>query len=137
MMKKWLLSAALPMAAMIGAAGLTGCASTDNNVEISGSVWFRERIALPPESVLTVQVQDVSRMDVAAEVLGEMAVTVQAVPKDFLFVFKRDQFKPGHTYAIGARITKDDKLLFINTQSYTVDLNQPTGMSVMLEKVGR
>ncbi len=136
-MKKWLLRAALPMAAMVGAAGLVGCASTENNVEINGSVWFRERLALPPESVLTVQVQDVSRMDVAAEVLGEMTVSVQSVPKDFSFVFKRDQFKPGHTYAVGARIRQGDKLLFINTQSYTVDLNQPTGMSVMLEKVGR
>ncbi|MBT1444968.1 YbaY family lipoprotein [Shewanella sp. JM162201] len=136
-MKKWLLRAALPMAAMVGAAGLVGCTSTENNVEINGSVWFRERLALPPESVLTVQVQDVSRMDVAAEVLGEMTVSVQSVPKDFSFVFKRDQFKPGHTYAVGARIRQGDKLLFINTQSYTVDLNQPTGMSVMLEKVGR
>ncbi|QYJ76709.1 MULTISPECIES: YbaY family lipoprotein [Shewanella] len=136
-MKKWLLSVALPMAALVGAVGLGGCASSADDVEISGSVWFRERIALPVDAVLTVQVQDVSRMDVAAEVLGELKVPVTAVPKDFALRFKPDTFKQGHTYAVGARITQGDKLLFINTQSYRVDFTQPTGMSVRLDSVGR
>ncbi len=55
----------------------------------------------------------------------------------FHFMINRDQFEAGHTYAIGARISLNDKLMFINTQAYKIDIGSAEPMSVMVEKVAR
>lgn len=52
-------------------------------------------------------------------------------------MINRDQFEAGHTYAIGARISLNDKLMFINTQAYKIDIGSAEPMSVMVEKVAR
>jgi putative lipoprotein len=43
---------------------------------VSGTVSFRERIALPPGAVVTVELSDVSAADAAAAVLARTAVQV-------------------------------------------------------------
>nr|WP_244623206.1 YbaY family lipoprotein [Shewanella salipaludis] len=57
-------------------------------------------------------------------------------PTRFEFVLPRTTFITGHTYAIGAKIMLNDKLLFINTQAYSLDPNALVPLSVMLDKVG-
>jgi uncharacterized lipoprotein YbaY len=41
---------------------------------LSGTVAYRERIALPSGAVVDIKLLDVSRMDVAAEVMAETAI---------------------------------------------------------------
>ncbi|MGS0730044.1 YbaY family lipoprotein, partial [Shewanella sp. 0m-11] len=55
----------------------------------------------------------------------------------FQFLINRDQFEDGHTYTIGARISLEDKLMFINTQAYRIDLDSSEPMSVLVQKVAR
>ena len=141
-MNTWVKKRALPVmaASIVMIAGLSGCAMTTGNaakVEIHGETFYRERIALPSDAILTVQVKDVSKMDVPATVMAEQVTEGASTPAKFSFELGRDQFVEGHTYAIGARITLDGKLLFINTQAYHIDVNSKEPMSVMLEKVGR
>lgn len=51
---------------------------------VTGTVTFRERIALPPGAVVTVRVVDVSRADAPATVLAATAITVEGqVPVPF------------------------------------------------------
>ncbi|MGH8823149.1 MAG: YbaY family lipoprotein [Jiangellaceae bacterium] len=51
---------------------------------VSGTVTFRERIALPPGAVVTVRVADVSQADGAAVVLAQNAIEVTGqVPVPF------------------------------------------------------
>ncbi len=133
-MKKWLkpiLSLAL------AATALTGCATPNAGVEIQGEVWYRERIALPQDAVLTVQVKDVSLMDAPAVVLAEIERTVEISPTPFYFLINRDQFEAGHTYAIGASIKHNEKLMFINTQAFQIDLGSTEPLSVRVDKVSR
>ncbi|MCF1427679.1 MAG: YbaY family lipoprotein [Shewanella sp.] len=134
-MNKWIKFIAAPLVLVSGL--MSGCATQNATVDIYGEVWYRERIALPPDAVLTVQLKDVSRLDAPAEVIAEMVRDDVSTPATFSFVMARDQLEPGHTYAIGARITLGDQLLFINTQAYNVDLNASEPMSVLLNKVGR
>lgn len=115
---------------------LAGCATPNAIVEIKGEAIYRERIALPPEAKLIVQLLDVSKMDVPAIVIAERVKQGAGTPTPFSFVIGRDQFEQGHTYAIGARIMLGDKLLFINTQAYHVDLNSAQAMTIILEKIG-
>ncbi len=138
-MNKWLrLSAlrftALALMALMGV--LSGCATPNAIVEIKGETLYRERIALPADAKVIVQLLDVSKMDVPAIVMAERVQQGAATPAPFSFAIGSDQFQPGHTYAIGARIMLGDKLLFINTQAYHIDLNSTEPMTILLEKVG-
>ncbi|MCL1147032.1 YbaY family lipoprotein [Shewanella sp. 10N.261.52.F9] len=131
-MKQW-LKPLLPLA--VAASMLTGCATSNAVVEIQGEVWYKERIMLPENAVITVQVQDVSLADAPAEVIAEFERNDVSTPTPFQFLINRDQFEDGHTYSIGARISLDDKLMFINTQSYRIDLDSSKPMSVLVQKV--
>ncbi|MCG9696196.1 YbaY family lipoprotein [Shewanella sp. Isolate11] len=133
-MKLWFK---LALTSLMALGLFTGCASSNSSVEIVGEVWFKERIALPQDAVLTVQVQDISKMDTAAVILAEIAQTPVVSPAAFKFVIPADQFQKGHTYAIGAKIHHNDKLLFINTQTYQVDVGSPESLSVLVQRVGR
>lgn len=58
--------------ALIAVTGLlAGCATPNAVVEIKGEAMYRERIALPSEAKLIVQLLDVSKMDVPAIVMAE------------------------------------------------------------------
>lgn len=133
-MNKW-LKPLLPVA--MAASVLSGCATPNASVEIQGEVWFRERIALPSDAVLTVQVKDVSKMDAPAVVLAELQRSDITTPAPFQFVIPSDQFEPGHTYAVGAKISHNDQLMFINTQAYPIDLGSQEPISVLVQQVGR
>ncbi|MCZ4338872.1 YbaY family lipoprotein [Shewanella colwelliana] len=133
-MNRWLKSL-LPVA--MAASVLVGCATPNASVEIQGEVWFKERIALPAEAILSVQLQDVSKMDVPVVVIAELERSDVTTPAPFQFVIPSDQFEPGHRYAIGAKITLGDELMFINTQSYPIDISNQGPMSVLIQKVGR
>lgn len=87
-MNRWLK----PLAAVAMSAGLlTACATPNASVEIQGEVWFKERIALPPQAVLSVQIQDVSKMDAPAVVLAAFERDDVTTPAPFGFVIPRDQ----------------------------------------------
>lgn len=137
-MNKWLRSSVVKLAAMplIAAGMLAGCATPNAMVNIQGEAFYVERIALPADAKLIVQVLDVSKMDVPAIVMAERVKEGASTPTPFSFSMSSDQFEPGHTYAVGARIMRGDKLLFINTQAYHIDLNSTEPMKVRLEKVG-
>ena len=89
---------------------------------VTGTVIYRERMALPPDAVVQVQVQDVSRMDVAATVMGEQIIRNPGqVPIPFEVAYNPKDIQDNYTYAVAARIEDGNgKLLFINTQSYPV-----------------
>ncbi|MGL5048876.1 MAG: YbaY family lipoprotein [Shewanella sp.] len=137
-MNTWLRLSALRLTALalMAVMGGSGCATPNATVEIKGQTLYRERIALPADVKVIVQLLDVSKMDVPAIVMAEREQQGAATPTPFSFVIAKDQFQPGHTYAIGARIMLGDKLLFINTQAYRIDLNSTEAMTVLLEKVG-
>ena len=116
---------------------LSGCATSNAMVEIQGEVWYRERIALPSDAVMSIKVQDVSLMDAPAVVIAEFERSDVSTPTPFQFLINADQFEAGHTYTVSARISLDNKLMFINEQAYRIDLDSSEPMSVLLQKVAR
>ena len=67
MKKLGLVTAILPVIVLIA-----GCATT---ATVTGTVTYKERIALPPEGVVvTVKVEDVSRADAPAVTVGEQII---------------------------------------------------------------
>jgi len=105
---------------------------------VSGTVTYRERIAMPPQAVVTVQLLDVSRQDVPATVLGEDVIDNPGqVPVSFEISYNPREFDSTHTYAVRAEIRVDGELRFTTTTQYQVLTGDaPSNMvEIVLESV--
>ena len=105
-------------------------------ITISGEVSYRERIALPPNAVLTVRLPDVSLADAPETVVAEQKIDPAGqVPIKFELKFDPAVVQPNVSYALQARITVDDRLLFINDERYSVDPSKPEPAHLVLKMV--
>jgi putative lipoprotein len=105
---------------------LAACSShtPSSQASLDGEVFYLQRSALPPTATLSVELQDVSLMDAPAVVLARRAGPVKGnVPLPFHLAYDPAQVKPGHRYALSARIELDGKLLFLNTEQHAVRLD--------------
>ena len=103
---------------------------------LTGEVTYRERIALPPNAVLSVQLADVSLADAPAAIIGErMVAPAGQVPINFEISFDPQVIRPNMTYALQARITVDDQLLFTTDTRLQVDPLSDKPQTVMLKMV--
>lgn len=91
-------------------------------VTVSGNASYLQRIAMPPDAVLTVQVQDVSRADVAATVLAESreAFGRRQVPLAYHVLVPRSAINPRMRYAVRATISVDGQTQFATARDYPV-----------------
>ncbi|POF42923.1 hypothetical protein B0D71_08475 [Pseudomonas laurylsulfativorans] len=97
--------------------------SSETVKTIGGKVHFLERIALTPNSTLHVRLLDVSLQDVVAKELAvQITPNAEKVGLNFNLTYKHADVLPGHTYAISASITLEDRLLFATTQQHPVEL---------------
>jgi len=88
---------------------------------VTGTLTYRERIALPADAVITVQLRDVSLMDVAARLVSEQVISPQhAVPVPFTLPYDPADIDERMTYAVHATIRSGERLLFITDRIYPV-----------------
>jgi len=115
MLKPLLLACSL---AVVG-----GCSMLGHKADLDGEVLYLERIALPPSATLNVKLQDVSLADAPAIALAEYngPITGQ-VPIPFHLRYNVNDLKPGHRYAVSARIEAEGHLLFVTTEQHAVQL---------------
>ena len=92
------------------------------NASVTGTVTYRERIALSPGATLQVQLRDVSLQDAASILIAEQVIQNPGqVPIKFKIDYNRDDLDPRNTYSISARINESDgRLAFINDTAYEV-----------------
>ncbi|WP_439566968.1 YbaY family lipoprotein [Sphingopyxis sp.] len=110
--------AAIAAIAAVGLA-LAACATTapaEQSINVTGSITYRERIALPPSAQIEVRLDDVSLADAPARNLARQAFAAEGKQVPFAFALTVDKaaLDPRHSYAVSARITDaDGKLMFI------------------------
>ena len=93
---------------------------------VTGEVTYLQRIALPDDAVVTVQILDVSKQDVAATIMGEQVINTDGkqVPIAYEVEYNEDDIDERFTYSMSARITDGSgKLLFINDTMIPVITN--------------
>ncbi|NJO78715.1 MAG: hypothetical protein HC827_09400 [Cyanobacteria bacterium RM1_2_2] len=97
-------------------------AQTQASGQVSGTVTYRQRIALPPSAVVEVRLQEVSRLDAPAVTIAEQIIETEGRQVPFAFTLNYDpsEIDPRFTYVVQARITVDDELQWINTTAYRV-----------------
>jgi putative lipoprotein len=85
--------------------------------EVTGEATYLERIALPDDAVLTVQIQDISLADAPATIIGEQSYVTdgQQVPLPFAVPYNTGDIVESNSYGLSVRMTAaDGTLLFIN-----------------------
>ena len=84
---------------------------------ISGTVWYRERKALPPGAQVIVVLEDQSRMDAPATVITDYTHTVDGPgPYTFRLVYDPRAIDDRMRYGLRARIEHEGQLLFTSTE---------------------
>ena len=111
--------ASQPAASGVAAVPVVPAASA--GVRVSGTISYLQRVALPPDSDVIVQLRDVSRVDAKADILAEQRFTTRSqVPLPFELMVEPAKIDPRMRYAVAARIERGGKLMFINDKLYPV-----------------
>jgi putative lipoprotein len=126
---------------------LVGCASTSVvpaagggavTLQVTGSVTYRERIALPPTAVVTVRLEDVSLADAPSVLIAEQVIRTagRQVPFEFALAYDGSRIQPSNTYAVQVRIEDGGKLLFISdTMNPVITRDAPTRVDIVVRRV--
>ncbi len=105
---------------------------------VTGTVTYRERIALSPDAVVEVKLVDVSRADAPAVTIGEQTIKNPGqVPIAFEIGYDPKTIDSRFTYAVQARIEERGTLMFINDTRYQViTRGNPAHVDMVLKRVG-
>jgi putative lipoprotein len=104
---------------IVAAPLLAACATippAEQPVSVTGSITYRERMALPPTAQVEVTLADVSLMDAPSKTIAQQSFTADGrqVPFAFTLTVDQRQLDPRHSYAVSARITDaSGRLMFI------------------------
>lgn len=92
------------------------------NASVSGTVTYRERIALTPGATLEMSIRDVSLQDAAAPLIARQTISDPGqVPIKFKVEYNKDDIDSRNTYGLSARIVESDgRLAFTNDTAYDV-----------------
>lgn len=105
--------------------------------EITGTVGYRERIALPPNSIITVRLEDATRADAPAGLISESKFVSgrNQVPFSFKLAYVDSAIQPNLRYFVRATIHSDGELIYTSTDAYPVINNGTKKVDVLLKKV--
>jgi copper homeostasis protein (lipoprotein) len=89
--------------------------------QVKGTATYRERIALTPDAVFEALLQDVSKADAPAVVVGSVRIEkLGQVPIRFEIPYDPAHVDRSHSYAVRSRILVGQRLLFSTDQVYPV-----------------
>lgn len=128
-MKLWQVFSGLALAVAVGGcadkgrpvptptlgAAVAGQQAAITQPNVSGSVYIRQRVALPPDAVLTVTLSDASVAGRPSKVLSQRVVRTEGKQAPFQFVlpFNPADVQPNARILLSAAIAVDGKLAFI------------------------
>lgn len=109
---------------------------------LSGTVLYRERIAMPEGATLTVSLEDVSLADAPSKVIAEQHIDDPGqVPVPFALRYAKEAVVHDHpmAYAVRAEIRgAEGRLLWTTTERHTVELGERASgekITVMVQRV--
>ncbi len=135
---------AMLAAALVAAAGALAAAteadmsSTSSAASVHGVATLEGTTAtVPAGATFEASLEDVSRADAPAILLGRISQPVASAPIRFEIAFDPSRIAPAHTYAVRARIVADSRLSWTSDQVHRV-LTHGAGHSVelVLKRVG-
>lgn len=111
---------------------------TEDNV-VSGTVTYRQRIALPQTAVLTVRIFSAPQAGLPIETIAEQRIETagKQVPFNFEVAYDRRRIDQAKTYSVRAEITDGTRLLYVNEMNYPVITGgNPRNVDIVVQPVG-
>lgn len=96
--------------------------SANTKDKISGTVTYLQRMAMPAEAEVLVQLQDVTSPDQGEKIVAEdrIAFGQRQVPIPFELKFDPTKIDAKHLYVVSARLFVGTQLRFMNSKQYRV-----------------
>lgn len=118
---------------LIGALRMA-CEESSAAATVTGTVTYRPRIALPPDALVVVTLEDVSLADAPSTVIAGKTIRTagQQVPIAFSLAYDPAEILPQHRYIVRAKIFYDDSLRWTSTTAYPV-ITQASPAEVEIE----
>ena len=138
------IALAASVAGLLVAGGIHAAARSQDDAaaapaKISGTVAYRERVALPPDAVVQVRLDDVSQPEGAPKRVAETTVPTggKQVPIPFELAYKAADIVPNRRYVVRAKILADGKTLFSTKTPYPViTRGAPTSLEILVQPSG-
>ncbi|MGE5791431.1 MAG: YbaY family lipoprotein [Bacteroidota bacterium] len=105
------------LALSVSACGLARSAPPSAPIppELAGTVTYRERIALAPDTQLRVRLEEIARADAPPQFIAETTIPrIGPPPVRFRIALDPRVIDLRRTYTLTARIERGDRLLFVN-----------------------
>ena len=101
---------------------------------LTGTIAYRERVALPADAAVAVKLEDISGHSPKTVAETLFSPGGQQVPIPFQLSYNPADINPAHTYRLLANIAVDGKPMFVSTAAYPViTQGNPTQVAMMLE----
>lgn len=109
--------------------------------ELTGTVSYRERMALRMDAVISVRLSDVSLMDVPSIPIAEQTIPARgkSVPIPYKLSYDPERIQDSNTYAVRAEIRSGDGQLMWTTDTMIPVLTRGApsdGVDIMLVRTG-
>jgi putative lipoprotein len=118
---------------------LPAAALAQNISTVAGTINIRQRIALPNNAVVTVQLADISRQGAPAQVIAEQTFTTNNAqpPLPFMLQYDKSRIVTNGIYIIQGNIKVNGQVRYTTTTPYRViTQGNPTNVAVIMDAVG-
>ena len=108
--------------------------SQAETMHLETTVTYRERIALPPDAVLEVELLDTSRADAPSVRISSQRFKLVGVPRTVEIAYDTDLVEERLSYTVSARIISDGNVMFRSTTATPVlTRGAPKSAEIVLE----
>jgi len=111
---------------------------TTGNASVRGTVTYRARIAMPPQSTVEVTIQNISTEDTGTIIVGRQTISDPTqVPVTFDVMYDSGDINDSDTYALQAIIFRDEEIWMSNRETLPVITqgNPTSAVQVVVESV--
>jgi len=122
----------------IGACAHQARSSSGDDATLTGTVAYRERVALPGDAIAEISLVDATAQDAAVPVVAKVAVQSEGkqVPLPFSLHYDASRIDKTHLYAARATIKSGGQLLFTTDQVRgVITQGNPAHVDLMLTRV--
>jgi uncharacterized lipoprotein YbaY len=105
---------------------------------VTGTMTYLQRMALPPDALIEVELQDVSLADAPAKTIADQKITLgnRQVPVPFELKFDPAKIDPKHSYSVRATILMEGRPRFVTDKAYPViTQGNPSHLELILKQV--
>lgn len=109
-----------------------------DTMQLEATVSYRERIALPPDAVLELELLDTSRADAPSVRMSSQRFKLTAVPRTVELPYDGALIDERLTYTVAAKILSRDRVMFRSTTATPVlTRGAPASVELILEMMPR